>query len=191
MPTSLGVTAALLGICSELGIRNILAVQVSPHTRRTIEEHDAARRLMFAARAGPEPAEGLRQHAARAARQEAVSGRRPRRSRRLRARCATRISASRPPPTASMSTTATAITSAQDALSLFPKLGVESDGAHAFYLGTELMKAETALQPRQALRAGRAARLGRCRRPPGGGSHAACQGGPHAARQEGRLSQCR
>ena len=39
-----GVTAVLLGICSELGIRNILAVQVSPHTRRTIEEHDAARR---------------------------------------------------------------------------------------------------------------------------------------------------
>ena len=32
----------------------------------------------------------------------------------------------------------------RDALSLFPKLGVESDGAHAFYLGTELMKAETA-----------------------------------------------
>jgi hypothetical protein len=33
----------------------------------------------------------------------------------------------------------------KDALSLFPKLGVESDGAHAFYLGTELMKAETSL----------------------------------------------
>ena len=62
---SAGVTAVLLGICSELGIRNMLAVQVSPHTRRTIEEHDAARRLMFAAPRGPEPAEGLRQHAAR------------------------------------------------------------------------------------------------------------------------------
>ncbi len=31
---------------------------------------------------------------------------------------------------------------ARDALSLFPKLGVEADGPHAFYLGTELMKAE-------------------------------------------------
>ncbi len=40
----------LLGICSELAIHNLLIVQVSPHTRRTIEEHDAARRLMFAAR---------------------------------------------------------------------------------------------------------------------------------------------
>src|SRR5262249_14994853 len=46
-----GITAALVGICSELHIRNVLVVQVSPHTRRTIEEHDAARRMMFAARA--------------------------------------------------------------------------------------------------------------------------------------------
>jgi len=45
-----GVTALLLGICSELHIRNLLVVQVSPHTRRTIQEHDAARRIMFAAR---------------------------------------------------------------------------------------------------------------------------------------------
>ena len=46
-----GMTAMLLGICSELAIRNVLVVQVSPHTRRTIEEHDAARRMMFAAHA--------------------------------------------------------------------------------------------------------------------------------------------
>ena len=37
---------------------------------------------------------------------------------------------------------------AQDALSLFPKLGVEveKDGPHAFYLGTELAKAEIAFR---------------------------------------------
>jgi hypothetical protein len=33
---------------------------------------------------------------------------------------------------------------ARDAFSLFPKLGVEADGAHAFYLGAELAKAEIA-----------------------------------------------
>jgi hypothetical protein len=33
---------------------------------------------------------------------------------------------------------------ARDAMSLYPKLGVAADGAHAFYLGTELMKAEIA-----------------------------------------------
>jgi dihydropteroate synthase len=33
---------------------------------------------------------------------------------------------------------------ATDAFELFPGLGVEADGAHAFYLGAELMKAEIA-----------------------------------------------
>jgi hypothetical protein len=35
---------------------------------------------------------------------------------------------------------------AQDAFDLFPKLGVENDGAHAFYLGAELAKAEIAFR---------------------------------------------
>ncbi|TJW33497.1 MAG: dihydropteroate synthase, partial [Mesorhizobium sp.] len=33
---------------------------------------------------------------------------------------------------------------ARDAFELFAGLGVEADGAHAFYLGAELMKAEIA-----------------------------------------------
>src|SRR5262249_53178337 len=48
---SAGITATLLDISPKLNVRNLLAVKVSPHTRRTIEEHDAARRVMFAARA--------------------------------------------------------------------------------------------------------------------------------------------
>ena len=35
---------------------------------------------------------------------------------------------------------------AQDAFALFERLGVETDGAHAFYLGAELTKAEIAFQ---------------------------------------------
>ena len=35
---------------------------------------------------------------------------------------------------------------AADAFALFDKLGVETDGAHAFYLGAELMKAEIAFR---------------------------------------------
>jgi hypothetical protein len=35
---------------------------------------------------------------------------------------------------------------AQDAFSLFPKLTVGNDAAHAFYLGAELMKAEIAFR---------------------------------------------
>jgi hypothetical protein len=35
---------------------------------------------------------------------------------------------------------------ARDAFALYPKLDVAADGAHAFYLGAELMKAQTALE---------------------------------------------
>jgi dihydropteroate synthase len=35
---------------------------------------------------------------------------------------------------------------AQDAFELYPKLRVDADGAHAFYLGAELAKAEIALR---------------------------------------------
>lgn len=45
-----GMNALLMGIVSELGIEHVLAVQVSPHCRRTIREFDAARRQFFAAR---------------------------------------------------------------------------------------------------------------------------------------------
>jgi len=45
-----GINALLLGICSELGIRQILATQVSRHARRSIREADVARRIMYAAR---------------------------------------------------------------------------------------------------------------------------------------------
>jgi dihydropteroate synthase-like protein len=47
---SAGITALLSGVCSELRIRNLLVVRVSPHCRRAIQEADAARRLFFAAR---------------------------------------------------------------------------------------------------------------------------------------------
>ena len=140
---SAGVTAVLVGICSELAIRNILCVQVSPHTRRTVEEHDAARRLMFAAREDQSLPKGygnmlLALHDKKpfpVTADEIAALARELRDANFRIEAAEdgihiynrdghHIAA--------------------DALSLFPKLDVESDGAHAFYLGTELMKAETA-----------------------------------------------
>ena len=70
---SSGVTAMLLGICSELQIGNLLVVQVSPHTRRTIEEHDVARRIMFAARADASLPRDYSAALLQGPRQEAVS----------------------------------------------------------------------------------------------------------------------
>jgi dihydropteroate synthase-like protein len=138
-----GVTALLIGICSELAIRSILCVQVSPHTRRTVQEHDAARRLMFAAREDRSLPRGYgnmllglhdrKPFPVRPEEIAAIAGEVRDANYRIEAaadgvhiynRDAHHI--------------------AGDAFSLFPKLGVEADGAHAFYLGAELTKAEIA-----------------------------------------------
>ncbi|MFL6974013.1 MAG: DUF6513 domain-containing protein [Xanthobacteraceae bacterium] len=138
-----GVTAALLGMCSELHIGNVLVVQVSPHTRRTIQEHDAARRMMFAAREDrsiPKDYGGA----------------------------LLQLHDRKPFPTtpAEIAELAAQVRDANfrietaedgihiynrdghhvapDAFSLFPKLGLAGDAPHAFYLGAELMKAEIA-----------------------------------------------
>jgi dihydropteroate synthase-like protein len=138
-----GVTAALLGACSELRIRNLLVVQVSAHTRRTIEEHDAARRMLFAAREDsslprnygsallqlhdrkpfPNSAEEIAEIAAEV--------------RDLNYRIETAADGVHVYNGAGRHV-------ARDAFALFEKLGVDADGAHAFYLGAELMKAEIA-----------------------------------------------
>jgi len=140
---SVGVTAALLGICSELFIHNLLVVQVSPHTRRTIQEHDATRRLMFAAR---EDASLPKDYGSALL---SLHDRKP-----------------FPNTPSEIGEVAAQVKDAnfrieiaedgihvynrdghrvaQDAMSLFASLGVDNDGPHAFYLGTELMKAEIA-----------------------------------------------
>lgn len=45
-----GINAIIFGIISELHITNVLATEVSPHTRSAVREADKARRLMYAAR---------------------------------------------------------------------------------------------------------------------------------------------
>jgi hypothetical protein len=138
-----GITAMLLGVCSELSIRNLLVVHVSPHTRRTVEDHDAARRLMFAARADGALPRGygaglLQVHdtspfaatpAELAAQQGAIRDRNWRIETaedgiHLYNRDAHHV--------------------ASDAFELFPHIAVGDDVGHAFYLGAELQKAEIA-----------------------------------------------
>lgn len=140
-----GVTAMLLGIASELRIRNLLTVQVSPHTRRTVEEHDCARRMMFAAR---EDASLPRDYTPGLL---ALHERKP--------------FPNSPQEIAQMAGDVRdrnfRIEVAEDGIhifnrdlhltarepfALFPKLGVEADGGHAFYLGAELARAEIAWQ---------------------------------------------
>jgi dihydropteroate synthase-like protein len=140
---SSGVSAMLLGICSELRIRNLLVVQVSAHTHRTIQEHDAARRILFAAREDG----SLPQDYGSALLQ--VHDKKPFPN---SAQEIAEIAAQLTDANFRIETAEDGIHIynrhghhvGRDALALFGKLGVERDGAHAFYLGAELMKAEVA-----------------------------------------------
>ena len=140
---SSGVTAILAGICSELSIGNVLVVNVSPHTIRTVEEHDRARRIMFAAKEDHALPRGydaaLLQVHDRKPYPNSVEdiaalagGVRDANFRIMNAPDGVHVFNSRGHRVA------------QDAFELFPGLGVETDGAHAFYLGAELAKAEIA-----------------------------------------------
>jgi dihydropteroate synthase-like protein len=138
-----GVTAVLAGLCSELSIRNVLVVNVSPHTVRTVEEHDRARRIMFAARKDHALPRGydaglLQVHERKPFTStvddiEALAAEvRDANFRIMTAADGIHVFNSRGHEVAT------------DAFELFSGLGVETDGAHAFYLGAELMKAEIA-----------------------------------------------
>ena len=140
-----GITAILLAIASELRIKNVLVVQVSPHTRRTVEEHDLARRIMYASREEhdlpKDYADGLLAlHSRRPFPQtpeEIAEAAREVRDKNFRIEIA---------EDGIHIYNRDGHHVAQDAFDLFPKLGVEKDGAHAFYLGAELAKAEIAFR---------------------------------------------
>lgn len=138
-----GVTAMLMGIVSELRIGNVLVVQVSPHCRRAVAETDAARRLMYAARTEDSLPSGVSPVLL------SLHDRRP--------------FASSPDEIAELAAQVAddnyRIEVAEDGIhvynrqghhvvsepfELFPRLGVEADGSHAFYLGHELAKARIA-----------------------------------------------
>ncbi len=140
---TIGITAVLLGIASELHIRNVLIVQVSPHTRRTVEEHDLARRIMYAARADQDLpkdyADGLLVlHARRPfplTPKEVAENADAVRDKNFRIEIAEdgihiynrdghHVS--------------------QEIFDLYPKLELGDDSAHAFYLAAELARAEIA-----------------------------------------------
>jgi dihydropteroate synthase-like protein len=138
-----GMNALLIGFCQELGIRQVLTTEVIPWARGAVREVDVARRLMYAAR------------------------RRGVLPKRIDDRLLT-VKDGRPKyytepelhalhqaitdPNFRIATTRDAIyvfndrlfVSGTDIRALFEQLGV-ADPGHAFYLGTELMKARLAL----------------------------------------------
>lgn len=138
-----GINAVLLGMGAELGIAAILTTQVSQHARRAIREADVARRVMYAAREQRTLPKGI---------SDALMT----------------VHAKRPFPDSpeEIAETARAIRDpnfrvqvsnagvhvynrdghhvAVDPFALWPRLKLEDDGAHAFYMGVELARAEVA-----------------------------------------------
>lgn len=138
-----GVNALLVGVCQELGVRNVLTTEVVEWARGAVREVDVARRLMYAAqRRGVVPKRIE-------TRLLTVKDARPKYSTEAELRA---LQAAITDPNFRIYTTREAICvfnnrlflSGTDIQALFDGLGVE-DPAHAFYLGKELMKARLAL----------------------------------------------
>ncbi len=140
-----GITAVLMGIVSELGIRNVLVVQVSPHCRRAVQETDRARRIMYAAREENSLPQGY---------DKGLMCLRDRRPFAYSAREIAEFAAMIRDPNFRIQVSdegihiynRDGIRTAVDPFDLFPQLGVEDDAPHAFYLGVELARAQIAWQ---------------------------------------------
>ena len=138
-----GMNALLMGICSELNINHILATEVSRHATRAIKEADLARRIMFAAKEH----DTLPKHinAGLMALHEPTAF--PYSLDEIQ-----ELAAQIKDPSYRIQTSEEGLHifnrdsfhSATDPFELYPKLGVENDGGHAFYLGVELARAEIA-----------------------------------------------
>ena len=138
-----GINALLLGVCSELGIRQILATQVSRHARRAIREADVARRIMYASR----EANRLPKHI-----DDGLMALHERNPFPLSHEEIVELqSAIRDPSYRILAGerglyvfNREGLREGDEPFAFFPHLGVEEDGGHAFYLGVELARAEIA-----------------------------------------------
>jgi len=142
---TMGMNALMLGICSELNINHILATEVSQHACRAIKEADLARRIMLAAATN----NTLPKHIDSGLMALHETAPFPYNLDEIK-ELATQIK----DPSYRIQTSKEGLHifnrdglySATDPFDLFPKLGIENDGGHAFYLGVELARAEIARQ---------------------------------------------
>jgi dihydropteroate synthase-like protein len=140
-----GINAVLMGIISELHVTNILTTQVSPHCRTAVREADAARRIMYWARQEkslPKQVDsrltGLHEIKPYPYNFEQIS----------------ELAADIRDPNFRIQVSHDGIhlynrdglITHQDPFDFYPRLGVEEDGGHAFYLGVELARAQIAHQ---------------------------------------------
>jgi dihydropteroate synthase-like protein len=142
---TVGINALLLGICSELNINQILATEVSHHACRAVKEADKARRIMYAAK----EQDTLPKHIDSGLMSLHETSPFPYSTDEIK-ELANQIT----DPSYRIQTSAEGVhifnrdslDTATDPFDLYPKLAVENDPGHAFYLGVELARAEIAWQ---------------------------------------------
>lgn len=140
-----GMNALLLGMCSELNINHILATEVSQHASRAIKEADMARRIMYAAKEN----NTLPKHISPALMALHEPSPFPYQLDEIK-----EFAAQVKDPSFRIQISSEGVHiynrdglhSAIDPFDLYPKLQIEEDAGHAFYLGVELARAETAWQ---------------------------------------------
>jgi dihydropteroate synthase-like protein len=142
---TVGMNALLIGICSELNINHILATQVSQHAACAVKEADLARRIMFTAKENntlPKHIDSglmsLHENAPFPYQLDEIE--------------AFAVNIKDPSFRIQVSSEGVHIynrdglNTAIDPFDLYPKLKVENDGGHGFYLGVELARAQIAYQ---------------------------------------------
>jgi dihydropteroate synthase-like protein len=142
---TLGMQALMAGVMSELGITSLLTTQVSEHACGVVREADAARRLMYAARALDTLPRRLGGNLLALHELAAF----PYSSEEIRA---TAEAVKDPNFRIQVSEEGIhvynrdGVRTANEPFRLYPQLGVDDDAAHAFYLGVELARAQIAWQ---------------------------------------------
>ena len=138
-----GINALLLGICAELDVAAVLTTQVSSHARRAVKEADWARRIMHAARSHGQLPKGLSDALM------TVHEKHPFVDTQAEIE-ATAAQVRDPNFRVQVSAGGLHVYNrdgmrlGQGAFELWPRLGLEGDAAHAFYMGVELAHAQIA-----------------------------------------------
>jgi len=140
-----GINALLFGIAAELDVAAVLTTQVSGHARRAIREADWARRIMHAAAHQQTLPKGISdtlmtvhaKHPFPDSPDEIAAIAAQVRDPNFRVQVS---------PRGLHVYNRDGMREGQGAFALWPRLGLENDAAHAFYMGVELARAEIAWQ---------------------------------------------
>jgi len=140
-----GINAMLFGLISEMNINAVLATSVSPHAVNAIAEADAARRMMFRAKQDNRLPRGY---------SNGLLGLHDRKPFSYRADEIDEFASQIKDPSFRIMVSELGIHVFNrdgqiidvDPFAFYPKLGVEQDASHAFYLGVELGRAQIAWQ---------------------------------------------